>query len=283
MDNYAKIIIDAYDTIKSTYKVSKFLKIPDNKIRKILKENNILIKSHRFTKNNGFLDIPANFVNAIYCNARRHKVSCNITGEKLWKLFMKQDKLCVYSNIRINFIDNNISIIRIDKSQGYDIENIHLLDKNVGKIVKWVPYEKLLYWSKLINNPLSNKNNIIELYNNAHPNYKGYKNISGSYLCDIMKTARRRNINFDITNKEIWSIYESQNGCCNLSGIPIIFPKACRELNDNSVSIDRVDSNMGYVKTNIQLIHKELNKMKYNLDNNLFINMMLKINEVQNG
>ena len=42
---------------------------------------------------------------------------------------------------------------------------------------------------------------------------------------------------------------------------------------DRTASIDRIDSSAGYVAGNIQFVHKHINKMKNNLDEQCFIEM----------
>ena len=40
-----------------------------------------------------------------------------------------------------------------------------------------------------------------------------------------------------------------------------------------TASLDRIDSTRGYTVDNIQWIHKDLNRMKWNLPNDYFINI----------
>ena len=64
---------------------------------------------------------------------------------------------------------------------------------------------------------------------------------------------------WDLTPQDIVDMWKSQEGVCNLSGIPIGWPDKGLT---STVSIDRVDSSEGYIKENVQLLHKDVNMMK---------------------
>ena len=59
-----------------------------------------------------------------------------------------------------------------------------------------------------------------------------------------------------------------QDKVCKLSGLPIGWADIGR---NHTASIDRIDSNKGYVLSNIQLVHKDVNVMKSKYDQNYFI------------
>lgn len=49
--------------------------------------------------------------------------------------------------------------------------------------------------------------------------------------------------------------------------------KTMREIsNETTVSLDRIDSNIGYIEGNVQWIHKALNNTKNTMPNDEFIN-----------
>jgi len=55
-----------------------------------------------------------------------------------------------------------------------------------------------------------------------------------------------------------------QNNRCALTGV--VFDDA-----DYKPSLDRVDSSIGYLKTNVQLVLADVNRMKSNFDLSLFL------------
>lgn len=73
-----------------------------------------------------------------------------------------------------------------------------------------------------------------------------------------------------ITVENIWKLYEDQGGVCALSGVPI---KWADKGLTATVSIDRIDSSEGYILENVQLVHKDVNFMKQQFDQEYFINM----------
>lgn len=80
----------------------------------------------------------------------------------------------------------------------------------------------------------------------------------------IKKLAEARNIQFHITREYAWQLFCNQKGSCALSGLPINFAK---NESDNlrtsqTASLDRIDNSIGYIKGNIQWLHKDINLMK---------------------
>lgn len=102
-------------------------------------------------------------------------------------------------------------------------------------------------------------------------NWKGYKEIPYNWFSKYFERAgRKRNINGDITIEQVYILWLKQNKSCALSGLPIGW------YDDNgkhTASIDRIDSNGEYTIDNIQLVHKDVNKMKNNLEESYFINL----------
>ena len=96
-----------------------------------------------------------------------------------------------------------------------------------------------------------------------NPAWKGYKDIPGKVLSKLKRDAIRRNISFEITLEDIWNKYEQQNKRCALSGVILEW--------DNNASVDRIDSSQHYTKDNIQIVHKVINMMKRDLDQDEFI------------
>jgi hypothetical protein len=80
------------------------------------------------------------------------------------------------------------------------------------------------------------------------------------------RAASQRDLEFAITIQDIWELYQSQGGVCALSGVEISF-------DHGSASIDRVDSTRGYFKDNIQMVHKDVNRMKVDYPQDYFIHI----------
>jgi hypothetical protein len=105
------------------------------------------------------------------------------------------------------------------------------------------------------------------------------KNIIGEipthYWLDITNSAKARGHEFSVTPEQTWQKYLDQNGQCALSGLSIGFRDCGKSHNRNyakhTASLDRIDSNLGYVPKNIQWVHKSINLMKNRLDERKFI------------
>lgn len=70
--------------------------------------------------------------------------------------------------------------------------------------------------------------------------------------------ARVRGIPFDLTISDLYPLPE----VCPALGIPIHYETGSRGAADNALSIDRIDSNLGYVKGNIVLVSQRANRIK---------------------
>lgn len=78
-----------------------------------------------------------------------------------------------------------------------------------------------------------------------------------------------------ITNEDLINQYNKQNGCCIYTGIPLDIINVIRK--NSNASIDRKDSNEGYVKNNIQWVYKPINIMKNNYSEEEFIFVCKKV------
>lgn len=102
--------------------------------------------------------------------------------------------------------------------------------------------------------------------------WKGYEDISGRYWNSLRRAAENRNIPFNITMEEAWSVLLKQNKKCSITGLDLKFPSDTRNTN-GTASIDRIDSKKSYSIDNIQWVHKWINIMKWDLTKEEFVNM----------
>ena len=97
-----------------------------------------------------------------------------------------------------------------------------------------------------------------------------YKDIRISWFNKFKLSSQLRNIEFDITPEYLWDIFVEQDYRCNLTGWPIGWAEVG---SDHTASIDRIDSSIGYIAGNIQLLHKDVNMAKQQYSQEYFINM----------
>jgi hypothetical protein len=84
--------------------------------------------------------------------------------------------------------------------------------------------------------------------------------------------ANLRGIDFEITMDDVADIMDAQGGECALTGWCIDFPETGHP-HKVDASIDRVDSQFGYIKGNIQLVHKMVNMCKQQYSQDEFVKM----------
>jgi hypothetical protein len=90
----------------------------------------------------------------------------------------------------------------------------------------------------------------------------------------LRKTAKIRNISFDLDPQDIIDVYDKQEKKCYFTGIFVYFTKhlSYTRLLQNA-SVDRIDNSKGYIKGNIQIVHKLVNRMRNCCSNKEFINI----------
>jgi hypothetical protein len=95
----------------------------------------------------------------------------------------------------------------------------------------------------------------------------------------IERMAALRNIKISISKDKVFNLLKLQNKKCALSGIDIEIAPTINErrIGKNTASLDRIDSNKGYEINNVQWIHKDVNKMKMDFDQDHFINFCCMI------
>ena len=102
-------------------------------------------------------------------------------------------------------------------------------------------------------------------------NWRGYGKISGAFYSTIKRNAKRRGIEFSISIKYIANLYEKQKGRCALSNLKLHLPKNSRSDRQATASLDRIDSSKGYIKGNLQWLHKDINQSKWKMPEKRFI------------
>jgi hypothetical protein len=101
-----------------------------------------------------------------------------------------------------------------------------------------------------------------------------------SYIKSIQKGALERGYEYNVSDEYLAGLYIKQNKRCALTGFRIPFFCDCRNKNKETLaSLDRINSDKGYVEGNVQWVHKNYNMLKNNWDNVEFIDMCKKVAE----
>lgn len=121
--------------------------------------------------------------------------------------------------------------------------------------------------------------------------HQGTGDLTKTFYNHFRFTAKKRNIPWDVSIEYLWGLAESQQKKCALSGLDIIFPTVCGinsgaemgvkalakiRLGNGRVeaaSLDRIDSDKGYIEGNVQWTCKWMNIMKNGLDNDEFVHL----------
>ncbi len=136
---------------------------------------------------------------------------------------------------------------------------------------------KVLRYYHLTSNhhrPKSESCGCIQRAKASYANWQGHEEISMWYFYNLERGAIRRSIKFDITIEYIWNLFLKQDRKCVLTGVELIFTPKGSQWKDQylqTASLDRINSYGDYTEDNIQWIHKDLNKMKFILDNEQFL------------
>jgi hypothetical protein len=102
-----------------------------------------------------------------------------------------------------------------------------------------------------------------------------------SYLSYLRAKAVKRSGSCISTDnlEELWLL---QNGMCAITGWPLTMSLGSGVVSTNA-SIDRIDSSIGYISGNVQLVCRAANIAKSNLSMEVFISLCRAAAEVDNG
>ena len=107
-------------------------------------------------------------------------------------------------------------------------------------------------------------------------NRGGCGDIYATHWNSVKKNAKQRGLAVDIDVSYVWDLFLKQNRKCALTGVDLVFSKRCWS-HDATASLDRINSDKGYIKGNVQWVHKIVNFMKQQFDQTEFIGWCEKI------
>lgn len=121
-------------------------------------------------------------------------------------------------------------------------------------------------------------------YNHKHLyNYKYTKKCrSRSYEAFLSHLLTYKKRSETLTKEDLFSLYEIQEGLCAISGVRMTFEQSGGRVATN-ISIDRIDSSLGYLPENIQLVCSLVNTMKREYSTEELISWCKTIVEFQAG
>jgi len=163
-------------------------------------------------------------------------------------------------NNDFTFFNENIKVYHIDKPHlcrkcgDTDVTNFYLNIKGICK--------------RCTLNKLRVKYQNGELYNCSNKEWVNEKNIIHIRVQAAKHRAKIKNIEFELTDEVIQNKLKEQNGRCYFSNVEVTFKT--KDL--HSLSLDRIDSNIGYTIENTVIVTWFINQAKNNIDSEKFIN-----------
>jgi hypothetical protein len=106
-----------------------------------------------------------------------------------------------------------------------------------------------------------------------HKSWKGFGDLSSDLFTTIKLNARDRGLEFSIDIEYLWNLFLNQNKKCALTDITIHLNDKCDDRKYKTATLDRIDSRLGYIKDNVQWVHRDINKMKSNLPEDYFFKL----------
>ncbi len=101
-------------------------------------------------------------------------------------------------------------------------------------------------------------------------NWRGHGDLSLTYYGQLKRNAKARDIPFEVSIEHLWELFLKQEGRCALTGIHLYLTKRRSDPN-TTASVDRIDSSKSYDVENVQWVHKDVNLMKQDLDQDRFL------------
>ena len=213
-------------------------------------------------------------------SSRKRKLICSITLEELLNKLKAQSKKCAITRVDLSHSYNNLyslSIDRIDSNKYYVCDNVQLVCKAIN-------FGKNNHSNKEIIELINELRNPIEHELDIRPVRSLWEFSSRSdYYKDLRQRDPRRFIRSSLATKKsnltldyVMQLFDDQKGKCALSGLTMVNVNSLK-----SISIDRIDSTIGYVINNIQLVCKWINLAKNTHTNPEMRKFLREIKQIQ--
>jgi len=87
---------------------------------------------------------------------------------------------------------------------------------------------------------------------------------------NLVGSSKSRNLELEITKEDIKKLWEKQGGLCAITHLPMELAKSqkitrSRSYSPYRMSVDRIDNNIGYKKSNIRLVCAYVNVMRMDM------------------
>jgi predicted HicB family RNase H-like nuclease len=96
------------------------------------------------------------------------------------------------------------------------------------------------------------------------------------------QNAKKRNLDHNIDLEYIKELFNTQQSLCYYTNKEMFIDTRTKKNNEDSVSLDRVDSSKGYIKGNVVLCRWVVNRIKNDLSTNKFFEIIKEIYKFNN-
>ena len=105
-------------------------------------------------------NVPSNYFNSLKRTAQRRNIICKVTKKELCNLYESQQEICTLTGIKLKFghIETTASLDRINSNEGYTIDNIWWVHKDINLIKRDYILKRFLTWCLYITQYQSSKN-----------------------------------------------------------------------------------------------------------------------------
>jgi hypothetical protein len=232
--------------------------------------------------------IPGDFMGNVRRRAKAFNREFSITIPQLETVYSQQDGECNLTGRPIGWTKKGqalkytkekttASVDRIDNDGGYTIDNIHLTHKTANVMRGGLSLKMFYDLCNLVTNPLVHTKACESVYitTKKMSSWTGYGNLSNYYWTQVLRGTNttkesrnrsRKHVSISTTIEAEWNRFVQQEGYCKLSGLPIF----CQPREQQTASLDRIDSSLGYTNTNCQWVHKLINNMKWSMSDDKF-------------
>lgn len=206
--------------------------------------------------------------------AKRKEIEHDIDPEFVSELFKIQNKKCFWFGFEMkNHLEGGHplqpSLDRIDNTKGYIKGNLILcclaanLGRNTNDVLSFIKCLNSLNFKQKYNlNLESIKKNGEVLQSRKKTNWISH------LLCGAKKTAKNKNLEFDLTKDFLKELNEKQNGLCFWYGCKM--EVSLKPRYGLQYSLDRIDSKKGYTKDNVVLCCLMANLGKNKVDQKIW-------------
>lgn len=107
----------------------------------------------------------------------------------------------------------------------------------------------------------------------------GSHEIPLSYIQRLYEGAQNRNHTFNVEAEYLWQVFLNQDRKCAYTGELLVFKE---DLKEQTASLDRINSKIGYEPGNVQWVHKTINMMKGRNSSKAFVEWCIKVSDYKN-